>query len=194
MTRLNLCLFITLLILFFVWFQNDISPIPDSATTYPTVILPTPSPVFYAPQAIFIPRINLIADVEATDIDDSGRLNLPQDFFKAGWFIGGTKPGESGSLVISGHLDTTSAAPAIFYYIKNLQINDQIIIRDQIGREFNYLVYKKETYPKDQVPLDGVFYKKDGEYLNLITCAGWWDNLIHSYSHRLIIYAKALSQ
>src|SRR5258706_4423241 len=73
------------------------------------------------PVRISIPKLQLTAAVEAVDTDTQGRMDVPKHVQDVGWYAMGTKPGEKGSAVIDGHLDTVTGAPAVFYFVSKLQ-------------------------------------------------------------------------
>lgn len=145
------------------------------------------------PQTLTIPKINLQAAVEAVGEDNLGRMDVPEKVDDVGWYKLGYKPGEKGSAVMDGHLDTATGAPAAFYYIDQLAVGDQVIVTDKNGKNFNFEVTRVQSYPFDQLPLQEVFASNDKPRLNLITCAGTWNSGSRNYSNRLVIYTELKS-
>lgn len=145
------------------------------------------------PRAIVIPKIGVEAVVEQVGEDSSGKMDVPQEADNVGWYSLGYKPGEKGSAVLDGHLDTATGAPAVFYDIDKLEVGDQVIVTDEAGKDLTFEVISAQTYPFDQVPLGEVFGSSDKPKLNLITCTGVWNTGSRNYSNRLVVYTKLKS-
>lgn len=145
------------------------------------------------PKNISIPKINVNAAVESVGEDSSGKMDVPKGVFNAGWYNLGYKPGEKGSAVMAGHLDTVTGAPAVFYNIDKLQAGDKVIITDRSGKNLTFEVTDVQTYPFDKVPLQEVFGSNDKPRLNLITCTGVWNTGSRNYSNRLVVYTELRS-
>lgn len=149
-----------------------------------------PAPVYYPATHLEIPKIGLSTDVVSVGLDSQNRMDVPDNFVQAGWYNLGYKPGEKGSVVLDGHHDDFNGNPAVFYYLDNLDVGDQITVTDQSGRQFTYLVSDKEIYPYDQLPLEQIFNSSDKARLNMITCHGIWDSSRQDYSERTVIYSE----
>lgn len=191
MNRLNLLL-LFLLFALIIWAKTDVATKDYALVNLPIIsptVTPTPTPVVSTPEYFYIPKINVAAPIEPVGVDENGKMLLPSDITKVGWYAEGYKPGEKGNAVIAGHLDSTTGAGAIFYHLHELEPGDSLIVTDAQGKEYNFSVTKKEVYPFNLVPIEEVFGSNDKKNLNLITCTGWWNNLTHNYSHRMIIYA-----
>ncbi len=171
--------------------------LPRNQVTGPTAItISKPAPgneppiaaVISEPQTISIPRINVTADVESVGQDAEGKMDVPKGVFNVGWYNLGFKPGEKGSAVMAGHLDTITGAPAVFYNIGQLQAGDEVMVTDKNGKTLNFTVTGVQSYAFDKVPLQEVFASTDKPRLNLITCVGTWDVGSRNYSERLVVY------
>lgn len=141
------------------------------------------------PQTISIPKIGVEAKVEKVGLDSQKRMDVPKNVNNVGWYELGFRPGERGSAVLDGHLDTVTGAPAVFYYLTSLAPGDQIIVTDDQGKTYTYQVEKQVAYPYNQVPLEEVFASSDKPRLNLITCNGIWDVGNSNYSQRVVVYS-----
>lgn len=164
------------------------TPTPSKHTTpKPLVSIQTDAAVH-----LLIPKIGVDAPIEMVGLDPTGRLQVPtkNQWSDVGWYRNGTTPGEQGSAVMDGHLDTNTGAPAIFWKLNALQVGDMVMVRDKTGRMEQFRVFKVQSYDINQAPLDQIFSKKDGEYLNLITCAGSWDYSQNQFQQRLVVFTK----
>jgi sortase A len=143
----------------------------------------------YTPSTIEIPSISMKSSVEQVGLDSQNRMDVPKNWNNVGWYKLGYKPGEGGTAVISGHLDTSTGAPAVFYKLNSVNRGDKIIITDDHGNKANFKVTDKEHYPYNQVPLQKIFNTAGAAALNLITCQGDWNPNQRNYSERLVIYS-----
>jgi len=148
-----------------------------------------PPQVIYVPKLLSIPKIGVNATIVAVGLDSQNRMDVPNNFVDVGWYNLGYKPGEKGSAVLDGHSDNFHGDPAVFYKLDQLSKGDQIIVADQTGKQYTYIVTDNEVYPYDQLPLQQIFASHDQARLNLITCHGQWDNLTQTYNQRTVIYS-----
>ncbi|HUQ85099.1 MAG TPA: class F sortase [Candidatus Limnocylindrales bacterium] len=144
------------------------------------------------PKRLAIPKIKIDTAVEAAGLDEQKKPILPDDPDNVVWYSLGTRPGNKGSAVISGHFDKVNGSPAVFWDLKKLDAGDEISVTDADGNEFSYSVIKKVEYEFDKVPLQEIYAAtSDKSLLNLITCSGTWNNKTKLYSTRTVVYAEA---
>lgn len=161
-----------------------------SIAPLPTVS-PTPTPKIARPLEIKIPRWGIDANIESVTVDSKGNMDVPKDYMNTAWYSPGPKPGETGSAVVDGHVDTPTGAPAVFANIDKLSKGDVIEIKTENGNLLTFFVEKVETYPIESIPLKEIFDKTLNEKrLNLITCGGVWDQNKNMYSERTVVYSK----
>lgn len=178
--------------------SQDITPVATTSTPQPAPAENSPEPVVKGieteqvtePQTLSIPKLGVNAAVEAVGQDSTGRMDVPQGVFNVGWYSLGYKPGEKGNAVMAGHLDTTTGAPAVFYYLNQLSVGDQVIVSDRNGRELTFEVTGARSYLFDQVPLQEIFGPSDKPRLNLITCTGVWNRGTSNYTNRLVVFTE----
>ena len=151
---------------------------------------PTPASTVSIPRTISIPAIGINTAVETVAMDAQGRMDVPRDVNDTAWYSLGARPGEKGSAVIDGHLDTVTGAPAVFWNLKKLQTGDTISVTDMKGQTYTFTITKVINYPYDQVPLQQIFATNDKPRLNLITCGGTWNRAAHNYQERTVVYAE----
>jgi sortase (surface protein transpeptidase) len=114
-------------------------------------------------------------------------MDVPKRYDTVGWYELGTRPGEIGSAVIAGHLDSKTG-PAIFWRLRDLRPGDDIFVRSDDGVERRFIVRETETYPYDAAPLERIFAAANGADLNLITCGGTFDRRSENYDQRLVVF------
>lgn len=141
------------------------------------------------PERIIIPEIGVNAKVIDLGLNPDGTLEVPENYAETGWWTGGSKPGEKGSAVIVGHLDSKTS-PAVFHKLPSLKAGDLIKVTDTAGKMVNFKVERLKQVPKDNFPTKEV-YKIAGEpTLRLVTCGGKFNRSSGHYEDNVIIFAS----
>jgi LPXTG-site transpeptidase (sortase) family protein len=124
------------------------------------------------------------------DIGASGQLEPPPagDTNLVGWYAKGASPGEKGTAVIAGHVDTKTSA-AVFANLNELQPGDRFTVERADGRDAEFVVDDKETFAKDAFPSDRVYADAERPEVRLITCAGEYDHEAKDYKDNLVVFA-----
>jgi len=156
---------------------------PSAAISYAAA---TAGPVA-APVSVRIPAIDVDAELVELGLDADGALEVPP-YEKAGWFIGGPRPGEEGAAVIAAHVDSRTG-PAVFYRLRKLQPGDGVSVAYDDGSSVTFEVTRSESFPKSNFPTARVYGPTSGPELRLITCDGTFDRRSGSYSDNLIVWA-----
>lgn len=156
------------------------SPSPAGAATTP------PGP----PLRVRIPAIGVVAPLVPLGIAADGTLEVPR-FEEAGWYAGGSRPGDQGPAVIAAHVDSTTG-PAVFYRLKELKRGDAVHV-DYGDGTVTFSVRGSQSVPKSQFPTREVYGPTDGPELRLITCDGTFDRETRSYRSNLVVWADLAS-
>ncbi|WP_409252972.1 class F sortase [Bacillus sp. SCS-153A] len=141
------------------------------------------------PVELEIPSIGVSAEVESVGLKENGEMDVTESFEKTGWYEKGYHPGEPGSAVIGGHVDSRDG-PAVFYDLNKLALGDEIIVKGENGEEKVFVVTGKEEYPWNEAPLQKIFGYTHSSSLNLITCTGTFDRSTRNYDKRLVVYTQ----
>lgn len=144
------------------------------------------------PARIRIPFIGVDSAIENVGLDSSGIMAAPKDYWKVGWFEPGARPGQLGSAVMAGHLDSTTGQ-AIFWELHKLQPGNRVYVADKAGHELVFEVTGSAVYPYNNAPLAKIFGDNSARQLNLITCNGLFDRLAHNYDKRLVVFSRLIS-
>lgn len=152
------------------------------------VVLPDIYPEL--PVNLKIPKLAVNADVEYVGKDGSGRMDVPKKDEDVAWWKFGAKPGEMGSAVLAGHFDRKDGGPAVFYDLSKLKMGDTIEVMGEKGEILSFEVVGTEIFKDSEFPLQEVFGRTDGRYLNLITCDGVYDRNSKNYSDRLVVFTE----
>jgi sortase A len=147
-----------------------------------------------APVRIKIPSIQVNAVIREVGKTPSGAMGVPELPRDTAWYKLGPKPGENGSAVIAGHVDWWYGVTGVFKNLKKLKPGDRILVEDDQGTSYAFIVRKSHTYGlKDDTT--EVFRSSDRTaYLNLVTCAGVWDRVFKMYSKRLVVFAEKVDE
>jgi hypothetical protein len=111
----------------------------------------------------------------------------------AGWYQHSVTPGENGSAVLLGHVDSARDGPAVFYRLASLRTGDVITVRRADGSTVRFGVTGSRRYPKKSFPTDDVYGPAPYPVLRLITCGGSFDRGRGSYRDNLVVSARALA-
>jgi sortase (surface protein transpeptidase) len=122
-------------------------------------------------------------------LDREHRLTAPpEDAPKlVGWYRDGASPGERGTAVAVGHLDTDSG-PAVFAGLPELTRGRIVKARRADGRIAVYTVDKIKSYEKAHFPSQEVYGARGRPELRLITCGGNYDRR-KGYSGNVVVFA-----
>lgn len=147
-----------------------------------------------SPQRLLIPAISVNAPVEQVNILSTGDLGTPtgSPWTDTGWYANGPHPGEQGSAVIDGHLDRPGGSPAVFWYLRNVRVGNEVDVFNSDGTTLRFRVTDVESYPPQDAPIQQIFGNNGGKYLNLITCAGDWIPSQHQTTLRLVVYTTLI--
>jgi len=142
------------------------------------------------PTRISIPSLGVRAKVIEVGRAADGSIATPAtDPAEAtGWYRLGPTPGELGTAVIVGHIDTDSQ-PAVFHKLPELRKGKLIEVNREDRRVATFTVESVETFPKTSFPTDRVFEETDRPRLVLVTCGGTWVGGDIGYSDNVIVFA-----
>lgn len=141
------------------------------------------------PKRVIITKLEVNTEVEQVGMDEMGRMGVPENANNTAWYNLGPKPGEVGSAVIAGHLDTKTG-PAIFYKLNTLRSGDFITVIDENQKSLNFKVTNVQAFSNNQFPINLVFATNDKPRLNLITCHGTYSRNVQSYNQRMVVFSE----
>lgn len=143
-----------------------------------------------APIRIEIPKIKLDTTfVPPLGLNPDQTVSVPDNYTEVGWYAGGVTPGEVGSSVILGHVDSYEG-PAVFYRLGRLEAGDEIKITKADGTIAVFVVESLERHNQDEFPTELVYGQVDYPGLRLVTCSGVFNRTEQKYSHNLVVFAK----
>jgi Sortase domain len=142
------------------------------------------------PMKIEIPAIGVRAPITHVGRNSDGTVQVPplDNHNLAAWYDGSVLPGQDGSSVILGHVDTYQG-PSVFYYIKNLRRGDAIDVIRADGSTAVFTVIGVEAASKTNFPTGAVYGNVPYPALRLVTCGGPFDPARGSYLDNIVVYA-----
>jgi len=142
------------------------------------------------PRYIDITKLSVHARVLSMGVQNSGALATPNNVFDAGWYNASAQPGQSGAVLIDGHISSWSTH-GVFYGLNKLIAGDAITITRGDGRTFTYKVVKIQLSAAASVDMGSLLVSQDTSKpgLNLITCSGDVIPGTNEFDKRLVVYA-----
>jgi sortase (surface protein transpeptidase) len=144
------------------------------------------------PVRLEIPRIGVATGLQRLGRATDGTVEVPSGPGKwtmAGWYDGGTRPGDPGSAVILGHVDSISG-PAVFYRLRELRPGDRVEVVRAGGSRIAFTVERVEQYDKRRFPTAEVYYPTLEPMLRLVTCGGAFNYATGHYADNVIVFAS----
>jgi sortase (surface protein transpeptidase) len=140
------------------------------------------------PVRIEIPKIGVASSLDRHGRAPDRTVEVPSRWEVAGWYAPGTRPGDPGSAVILGHVDS-KRGPAVFFRLRELRRGDDVVIVRADGSSVRFAVERTEQYAKDRFPTDAVYYPTLTPALRLVTCGGEFDATAGHYRSNVIVFA-----
>lgn len=141
------------------------------------------------PVRLVVPAIGVSAPIIPLGRNRDGTAEVPRSFSQAGWFRPGPEPGERGSAVILGHVDSRSG-PGVFYHLRALRRGDRIRIVLRSRRSLQFVVTGATRVPKDRFPTNLVYARTPLPTLRLITCGGRFNSATRHYVDNYLVFAR----
>ncbi|MER5637321.1 class F sortase [Kitasatospora sp. NPDC002227] len=146
------------------------------------------------PTRLRVPQLFLDAPFTELGLAPGGTLEAPSadDKNLVGWYRGGAAPGERGSAVVAGHVDTRTG-PAVFLMLHLLTPGSTVDITREDGITATFVVDSTQTYPKNAFPDAKVYGDTEDAQLRLITCGGAYDKKLKDYTDNVVVFAHLQS-
>jgi len=138
---------------------------------------------------ISIPSIGVRAPVVRLGLNRDGTLQVPARSDQTGWWSGGARPGQRGSAVIAGHVDSTTG-PAVFFRLRQLHPGDSVRVTYPNGPSVGFIVTGSQRASKAHFPTERVYAPTSTPTLRLITCSGAFDEHTGHYKDNLIVFGR----
>lgn len=173
--------------------RAEASAAPEQVRTRPAPEPPPVVAVASAPTRLEIPSIGVATDLVRLGVNADKTVEVPERGADAGWFEQGPVPGQNGSSVILGHVDSATG-PAIFHRLETLARGDRIQVGTNNGSVEVFEVTRVATYPNEEFPARQVYAgSPDAPALNLVTCGGVYDRDRGGWQSNVVVFAAHVS-
>jgi hypothetical protein len=152
----------------------------------PEPVDPEPVVALAPPVGVSIPAIGVDTSTVRVGLEDDGSMEIPEDVRTVGWYELGVAPGEAGSAVLAGHVDSRTQGRGAFFDLRDLDVGDRATVAHEDGTTSDWEVTGRASYPKDEAPLPELFRRGGEPQLVLITCGGAFDAGARSYRDNVV--------
>jgi sortase (surface protein transpeptidase) len=140
------------------------------------------------PVRLTIPAIGIVTSVGKLGLQPDHEVMVPTTIHAVGWYIDGPAPGQLGSAVILGHVDSYAGA-GVFFNLKSLKAGDSIAVVSRDGVTTHFVVTEVVQYSKTAFP-DRLVYGSHGtRSLQLVTCGGVFDHATGHYESNIVVFS-----
>jgi Sortase domain len=150
-----------------------------------------PSP----PVSVSIPAIGVKSKLLHLGLNKDGSIQVPNlitSANEAAWYKYSATPGQIGTSVIEGHVDSYGG-PAVFYRLGALRPGNRINVTLADGITAVFQVTGVRAYLKDKYPANTIYAPANFAALRLITCGGGFDAVTGHYLSSVVVYASLVS-
>ena len=147
------------------------------------------------PVSVRIPAIGVNSKLLRLGLNADGTVQVPSIRTSAGlaaWYKYSATPGQIGSSVIEGHVDSQQG-PAVFFRLGALRRGDTIDVRLADGVTAVFRVTGVREYSKSRFPTKAIYGATDFAALRLITCGGAFDYATGHYLSSTVVFASLAS-
>jgi sortase (surface protein transpeptidase) len=147
-----------------------------------------------APVRIIIPSLRVDAPVMRLGRDTDGSVQVPPlaNHNLAGWYDRSVTPGQDGTSIILGHVDSVTGA-SVFYTIKNLTRGELVQVMRADGKIATFSVDGVQEVAKATFPTAKIYDNTRYPELRLITCGGPFDTTTRQYLDNIVVYSHLVS-
>jgi hypothetical protein len=144
------------------------------------------------PVRIVIPALGIATAVGRLGLQPDHQVEVPTSTHVVDWFDLGPTPGQVGSSVILGHVDSF-VGPGTFFNLKLLKAGDSVRVTLADGNVTRFAVSRVVEYPKTSFP-DHLVYGSHGvRELQLVTCGGTFDHATGHYESNVVVFTRLVS-
>jgi hypothetical protein len=147
------------------------------------------------PVTVDIPAIGVHSQLLDLGLNPDGTIQVPSlatAADEAAWYKDSATPGEIGTSIIEGHVDSYHG-PAVFFNLGALRPGDDIDVTLANGVTAIFRVDGVRDYLKDEFPGGFIYGPSHYAALRLITCGGAFDSVTGHYLSSTVVFASLTS-
>lgn len=147
------------------------------------------------PVSVDIPAIGVHSRLLHLGANSNGTIKVPSlhtQADEAAWYKYSATPGQIGSSIIEGHVDS-DVGPAVFFRLGALHPGDRVRVTLADGVTAVFRVTGVRRYAKSDFPVKTVYHTPGYAALRLITCGGAFDHSTRNYLSSIVVFASLTS-
>jgi len=144
------------------------------------------------PIRLSIPALGLSVPLSSLGLNANGTVSVPTDIYEPGWYRLDATPGQLGTAVILGHVDSYRG-PAVFFKLRDLVIGDRVNVNLSDGVTAHFRVIGTAIYLKAKFPAKLVYGARSYGALQLVTCGGDFDSGTGHYLSNVVVYTALVA-
>lgn len=145
------------------------------------------------PTRMSIPIIGMSAPLTVLGLNKDGTPQVPTSYYIPGWYKYDATPGQIGTAVILGHIDSV-AGPGVFYRLRELKNGNRVNVKLRDGLTVQFAVIAVREYLKAKFPDKLVYAPRKYAALQLVTCGGAFDYSTGHYLSSIVVYTKLVKR
>lgn len=174
------------------------SPVPASAGPAQAALPPAVSPdgalSASVPVSVEVTSVGISSTLLQLGKQPNGEVETPpgEPGSPAGWYKDSPSPGQRGSSVILGHVNSTKSPVGVFYRLRELSVGQTITVTRSDHTAAVFTVDTVRTYHKSSFPTVEVYQNADRPEIRLITCGGY-DQASGEYLDNTVVFGHLVS-
>jgi Sortase domain len=147
------------------------------------------------PVSVSIPEIGVQSKLLHLGLNQDGTIQVPNlvtSANEAAWYKYSVTPGQIGTAVIEGHVDSYRG-PAVFFRLGALRPGNHIDVTLSDGITAVFRVTGVREYDKDKYPANIIYAPANYAALRLITCGGDFNPVTGHYLSSVVVFASLVS-
>jgi Sortase domain len=147
------------------------------------------------PVSVAIPAIGVQSNLLRLGRNEDGTMQVPDLSTQANlaaWYKYSVTPGQIGTAVIEGHVDSYEG-PAVFFRLGALKPGNHIDVTLADGVTAVFRVTGVREYAKAEYPASIIYGPSDYAALRVITCGGTFDPTTGHYLSSVVVFASLVS-
>lgn len=147
------------------------------------------------PRKLVIPDIQVDAPLIQTGLLEDGTPEVPagEEVDMPSWMKTSVTPGEKGTSVLLGHVDSVRSGPSVFFNLGTLTPGQQVSVHRADGTTAVFTVTSVRSFDRQDFPLEEIYADRDYAALHLITCGGVWDEQNQRYDGSVVAFTRLTS-
>lgn len=141
------------------------------------------------PIRLIVPALRISIPLITLGLNSNGTVQVPSTTTTAGWYRLGPTPGQIGSAVILGHVDSYRGE-GIFFFLRTLRAGQSIFVGLADGHTVHFRVTAVTMFAKSAFPARQVYGSHGYSALQLVTCGGVFNRTTGSYESNIVVFSE----